>query len=231
MPVIYLSEKRDVSILLTSTIRINPSVHWLAQRDSEERKNIYLKSIKQWLENTSLDICLVENSGYTFPELDEYKEKYKERFDIISYDEKTLPESHHLKTSTSKGQCELFALNYAFNHSKRLGSSKFVIKITGRYYIPGLEQFLSEVDYTNKYALQQNNSARCEMVGAHRDYFKTIFNPRMTTPDGNTFMPHMESYIQYQMGHSLKEHNRITCPVFPIEETIGGGEKQTFDTI
>lgn len=231
MPIYYLKENRNVSILLTTTININPSVHWLAQRDSEQRKIIYLKSIKDWLDKTTLHVCVVENSGYTYPELNEYKEKYNNRFELIVYNEKTLPESQYLNTSVSKGQCELFAINYAYDHSVQLNGSKFVIKITGRYYIPDLEDFLSTQDFKGKYVIEQNNSSRCEMVGVHRDYFKTIFNPSMNTPCGRVFMPHMESYIQYQIGHSINNSQRIKCPIFHIEDTLGGGDNKIFSDI
>ena len=58
----------NILIILTSTVNINHYKHFLHQRDPVERLNCYLKSIKQWLEKTNLKICLVENSGYTFPE-------------------------------------------------------------------------------------------------------------------------------------------------------------------
>lgn len=228
---IKLSKKNKVTIILTMTIRINPNVHWLEQRDSTKRLQIYLTSIVQWLEKTNLNICIIENSGYMFYELDEYKEKYKDRFEIISYDEKTYEGTLHLKYSVSKGQCELYALKYAYEHSKLIMKSYFIIKITGRYFIPGFENYLNGLDLTKYDVMQQNDNARCELVGVSDRYFNIIFNTSMKSFDGSYFMPHMESYICYRVGYSILKHKKINCPLFEIEPTLNGGQNEPYTTI
>ena len=72
----------DILIILTCTVNVNYYKHFLYQTNPNDRLECYLKSIKQWLENTNIKICVIENSGYTFPELNEYKEKYSDRFEI-----------------------------------------------------------------------------------------------------------------------------------------------------
>jgi len=54
-------------IVLTTTVNVHKSP-FLHQKNKEERIQTYLASIHQWL-LTDLPIIVVENSGYTFPEL------------------------------------------------------------------------------------------------------------------------------------------------------------------
>ena len=80
----------NLLIILTCTVNVNTNKAFLFQTNPDQRLECYLKSIKQWLDNSSFRICVVENSGYIFPELEEYLIKYNNRFEIISYDESTL---------------------------------------------------------------------------------------------------------------------------------------------
>ena len=84
----------NVLIVLTSTVNINNYKSHLQQRDPGERLTCYIKSITQWLEQTKLKICLIENSGYKFPELNEYREKYSHRFEIITFNDL---QNNHIK--------------------------------------------------------------------------------------------------------------------------------------
>lgn len=228
---IDLKEKtRQVCILLTTTIKINGNVHWLFQRNSIERKETYLKAIKQWLEKTELPICVVENSGDNYEELNEYKEKYKDRFEVVCYNEKTLAESEHLKSSVSKGQCELFALNYAFEKSKLINESEFIIKITGRYFIGGLEEYIKSKNLNEYYCLHQNDKLRCELVGVNRFFFKKIFKRDMLDKYG-IFQPHMESFLNNWRDSIIADNKILQCPIFSIEKTKNGGHGEYMDDI
>ena len=79
-----------ITILLSSTVFIQKKKNYLFQRSPEIRLNAYLTSIKQWLDNTSFNIVLVDNSGYTFEELNDYKIKYTNRFKIVSFTEENI---------------------------------------------------------------------------------------------------------------------------------------------
>ena len=63
----------EILLILTTTVNVNWKKQYIFQGDKQARIDTYIKSIKQWLEKTKIRICVVENSGYTFPELDEYK--------------------------------------------------------------------------------------------------------------------------------------------------------------
>ena len=119
---------KGIHIILTSTINITKkqvkdnfiSVK-IKQTDPEERKACYLKAIKYWLDHTDFNITLVENSGYDYSELDEYKEKYADKFECISFDIHNEPDAVFIFNDfkyLSKGLLELYSIHYAYNHSR-----------------------------------------------------------------------------------------------------------------
>jgi len=225
----------NILIILTCTVNINPVKLWLFQTDPNERLKCYLKSIIQWLEKTNLTICVVENSGYTFPELSEYVEKYKHRFEIISYIESELSLEIRSKLGhRSKGGSEIYAINHAYHNSTFKNTTKFVIKITCRYFIEEFEQFLidSKLSYKSKsgvgifdtdhiLVLRQHDNARCEIIGSHITTFTLIFDLIMHDSN-NHYNQHIEAaYIN--RTNFFNEKNVLTCKQFNIEPTQMGG--------
>jgi len=225
----------NVLIILTSTVNINHYKHFLHQRDPIERLNCYLKSIKQWLEQTNLKICLVENSGYTFQELNEYVEKYSNRFEIITFNEfENPPEFKHLIYNSSKGASEMYSIIYAYKNTKFRDSTNFIIKITCRYFIPSFEQFLIQNgimhntrgigihDYKQMIiGLRQNNNLRCEILGIHSKFFNMLFELNLSDESG-AFFPHVE-HVYCNRLNLLNQTKILTCPPFVIEPTPMGG--------
>ena len=105
-----------ITIILTSTVHVTPNTAF--QTNKQDRINCYIKSVKSWLNNTKFNIVLVENSGYSFPELSYELELFSDRFEIISF---INDFSDSLKfLSSSKGGLELFSINYAFEKSHRI---------------------------------------------------------------------------------------------------------------
>jgi hypothetical protein len=137
------------TIILTSTVNVNPNKSWVYQVNNNDRIEIYLKSILQWLRKTNFNIILVENSGYTFEELNLEKKIYQDRFDVVTFNENEINKNTYL--NSSKGNSELFSINYAFKNSKLINEkTNFIIKITARYFIAELEDYLKNYDL-NKY--------------------------------------------------------------------------------
>ena len=163
------SSLSDICIILTCTVNVGKNIRVLAQKDSNERKQLYLNSINSWINYTPFNIIVVDNSGYTFPELTP-----TDKLQIVSYTEEALPEPARsiLASDPSKGIHEIYAINYAYRNSK-FTNCDFIIKVTGRYYIPNLETYLKEPlpDF-----IRQNNNSRCELVGCKKEYFNYLFN-------------------------------------------------------
>jgi hypothetical protein len=215
-----------VTIILTSTVYIQPK-SVVFQTSKEERINSYIKPVKKWLYNTNFHVILVENTGYSFPELEEDKVFYQDRFEVISFVEKDCKEAKYLEKDEGKGTSEMFAINYAFYHSKLIKNSLFIIKITARYFISELENYLSSIDLNSYAGLCQNDIDRCEMVGAHIDKFPIIFNRYLINENGN-YEQHVENIYKLRMTWF---DNILRCKVFEIEPTKRGGLDQLFYNI
>jgi hypothetical protein len=217
-----------VAIILTSTINCQSKILERmpgGQHNPKERADIYAKSIKKWLYETCLPIIVVENSGYEFPELEFEKEMFKHRFEMVLFNETTLQEAAYLKDNYSKGTHEVFSIYYAKRQSKLISQSacNFIIKVTGRFFIPEFEKYLKNHDLSKIKALRQNRDLSCQMVGSHIDQFNFIFNKRCF---------YREEYAKYENDYieilykdkidSLPKETVINCPVFNIEPTTGG---------
>jgi len=212
-----------ITIILTTTVHVNKNKSFLFQTNKNERIDLYLKSIKQWLQ-TGFTIIVVENSGYTY-ELNDEKEKYKHRFEVINYNEDDLEEAQYLRFTNSKGASEMFAINYAYQQSKLIHSSTFIIKVTGRFFIPELEKYLNQYNLNDYECLTQSNRDRCEMVGAHYRNFLDIFSKYLMI--NGVFEPHVE----YVWKDRTSKHLNLTCKEFHIEKTQRGGVNEEYLTI
>ena len=213
------------SIILTSTVTVNPNTAWVFQHDKQSRINTYLKSVRQWLEKTNLNIILVENTGYNFDELNEEKIKYKDRFEVIVFDELKLSEASYIHNTCSKGRREIFAIDYAFNNSKIVKKSNFIIKITARFYIPEFETYLAEHDLNSYDCLVQNDPNRCEVVGSHITNFKSLFCKYL---DNSCPKDHMETVWK---NRASKYKKILRCKLFSIDKTQRGGVSQQYTSI
>jgi len=225
----------NVLIILTSTVKVNRYKHYLYQTNHLERLECYLKSIKQWLDKTTFKICVVENSGYKYEELDEYCKRYSDRFEIITFNElENPPELQHLVYNPSKGASEMFSIRYAYKNTKFINTVNFIVKITCRYFIPSFEQFLTEKNIVNYskgvgihdyekmiLGIRQNNNMRCELLGVHSKFFDNIFELSLSDESGN-FFPHVE-HVYANRFKLLNQSKIVTCPLFAIEATQMGG--------
>lgn len=215
------------TIILTSTVNVNPCKSYVFQRDKIQRIDTYLKSILQWLSKTNFNIVLVENSGHLYEELKNEKELYKNRFEVITFDENHLEEANYLKNNNSKGASEMFAINYAYHHSRLINLSNFIIKITARFFVNELEQYLSSFDLNEYDCLTQQNRSRCEMVGSHYNHFLDIFHIHLMN-DENQYDSHVENIFRLRTS---KYNKILICKTFDITETQRGSYNQKYTNI
>lgn len=207
------------AILLTTTIHVHDTNH-LHQKNKEERLQTYLASIHQWL-LTDLPIVVVENSGYTFPELK------GTRVEVITLKNEEDKEFHSFLKSLiqlkGKGLYEIRSIRYACEHSRILKSCTHFMKVTGRYFIPSLEGILKSLPSSTK-AVRQHNAMQCEVVGCRKDYVDTIFDYLVIK--NHTLTHHVEDAYQYRI--SLIPH--AVLPSMPISPTQRGSydEIKTF---
>jgi len=201
----------EILIILTATVFVQNKIY-IYQTDAQERLQIYLKSIKQWI-STGFNIIIVENSGYTFPELEETS-----KLQIISYREKDIPECAYLLQNNSKGASELFSINYAFNNCK-FKQSSFIIKVTARYFIPEFENYLKCINLNNFEIICQNDPMRCEFLGCNKQSFNKFFNISLILKD-QSYCNHIEQLYNERINNFDKV---LMCKKMFIEPTRHGG--------
>ena len=212
-------------ILLTTTVNVQDK-NALREINPLERIATYTKSLSQWLEKTKLRIVVIENTGHSFPEWEEWKEKYSDRLEVLSFRESDLEEAEYLKGNKSKGASEIFAINYAHSHSKWIRDVYFLIKITGRFFIPGLESYLENIPLDQYDVLKQNNILYCQLMGVRLSLFLTLFHGDLIDKNGKYIENVEEIYVERMMD--FLEERRLICPVFPIEPTLEGGGPNIF---
>jgi len=233
----------NTCIILTSTVNTQ-NKNYIFQKNGKERLETYLKSIRSWLHNTNLKIILIENNGYEFKELEKEFIIFKDRFEFISLNDDTNLSSIELNlhNSKDKGCNESFSINYAFQNSRLVKSCNFIIKITGRYYIPDFENFLNSKNMDNYDVLIQNDNDRCEVVGCHINNFKTFFKINIIKKlccvninDEKVYVSLKEcedKLVEEIYKNRAKEFaNILICPIFMIEPTQRGGDVNKYDNL
>jgi hypothetical protein len=170
----WKSKKKKICLLLTTTINTH-DVEFNNQANPTERLNIYLNKINKWLRYTNLNIVVVENSNYTLSEVQENNDRFEKIiFDITNINNEI--DNRYLNNTKGKGQYESYSINYAYTHSKLLQSADFIIKVTGRFFVPNLEKILLEQLNNKPYKfIRQVKPHKCEIVGCHRDNFAELF--------------------------------------------------------
>jgi hypothetical protein len=113
-------------ILLTCCV--NPL--YCSKRECKKRKELFLKVIEKWLNETSFEIYCVDSSNYKFPEID------NSRFHLCSFLYKNKD------PNIGKTNEEVKSILKAYKQIKKEWKPfTHFIKITGRYYLEDLERW------------------------------------------------------------------------------------------
>jgi hypothetical protein len=103
----------------------------------------------------------------------------------------------------------------------------FIIKVTCRYFIPELEEYLKQYDLNNYDCLVQKNLNRCEMVGCHYNIFNHIFNINLLDENNN-----YNGLVEYICKYRTSMYkNKLICKLFNIEKTDRGSVNDFFEHI
>lgn len=225
-------DSSDICIILTTTIHTQNYKISLAQRDKQERLECYLKAVRLWIENTNFRLVLVENTGYLWPELNQYVEQYSGRFKICSFNEELEEDAKYLKGDQSKGTSEMFAIDFAYRNVPFVKSSKYILKITGRYYIPELEKYLQSHPLERYGAIRQKCPDRCELLGCRSDFFNVVFYKKSLDRNGHR-QGHVENVYKYRIESITKQYHLpvLICKEFRIESTRRGGNHDYYNNI
>lgn len=213
--------KPKYCIILTSTVKVSDNIIML-QTSKDERLNMYLESFNKWLKDPDFYIVIVENSGYKFEELN----LDNDRHEIVSFTKDSLSkEDQTMLTNTgSKGAHEFYSINYALKNSeiiKALGPNDFIMKLTGRYYIPDFYQNLNKSIKEETEAFIQGTSSailnlgiRCELLGCRKYISDYLFH----------FNIHERRVAEIIYSARINKIGNVTkLPIMEIPTTITGG--------
>src|SRR6266542_3820804 len=130
-------EKKQV-IFLTGCI--NPGgMLFTKLQDPQDRKHQYIDAISFYLKTTTLPILFVENSGIDISEI--FREEIlKKRLEIITFN------GNGYDKRLGKGFGEMMIIEKALQDSVFLKQADFVFKITGRYKLLNLKDFVNQYE-------------------------------------------------------------------------------------
>jgi hypothetical protein len=208
--------RRGVVVLLTCTAQPQGNIRHLAQTKSSDRIAAYDTSLTQWLTQTDFPVVIVDNSGYAYPNVKELVNP--DVHEILAYEEKDAPHAAGLQSCEHKGIHELYAVQYAIKNSAIIRRASFVIKVTGRFFVPGLGRVCRERgvgDDAAIMALRQKNKGLCQIVGCRWDAVPHVFASRV-------FDDYVETDYRDRMN-VFPSKNILTLPKLRIPRTREGG--------
>ena len=122
-------------LLLTGCINPN-GMAYTSLSNQEERKKQYVKAINFYLSNTNYPVIFTENSGTDISSL------FQDKIEIGRMEYLTFHGNQNKEYGKGYGECEI--IEYTFNHSKLILTSKdhYIIKITGRLIIKNIAKII-----------------------------------------------------------------------------------------
>lgn len=211
----------NVCILLTTTVYTH-NINFNNQSNPEIRLNQYISKITKWLNDTSFNIVVIENSGYKFSELPDNND----RFEKITFDYSEIPfeDKLYLNNTKAKGQHEAYAIKYAYENSRLLKSADYIIKITGRFYIPDFEKILLEKLTEEVIFIRQIKTHKCEITGCRKDLFNILFNfPKKHDHVEIAYRDAINHYRKPLVHWATNSKNVLTLPVLKLDEKTTRG--------
>jgi len=157
----------NIVILLTCTVNPHLTIKKrIKQNNSLQRLQIYNNIIQKWLKKTKFKIVIVENSGHYF------KIKHP-RAEIISF--------HDNSIKIDKGIYEARSVLHAYKHSSFIQNNDchYLVKITGRYFLPELQDYFQNLQNTKGVDLILQKKIRSEIVCCKKHLVSKIFNPKL----------------------------------------------------
>ena len=142
-----------------------------SEKEINERKELYLTQINRWLNETNLQIVVVDSSGYKFTEI---KNK---RLTVIN-----LNIDNKLNSSS---QYEARSIIYAVNKMEEMNminDCTHILKVTGRYFLENIEDILNNTEQELDLYLQIHRNddlkiQQTEYYGIKKDLLIPMLEP------------------------------------------------------
>lgn len=141
------STPRHVVLLLTASVNISNMV-FTELKDASIREQHYLEAIVHYYQETDISIVVVENTGHDFSPKLPASIGSSNRIELLSYAGNNFPKEK------GKGYGELELMSYALQHSKLIKDDTSVIKVTGRYKVINIKDFVRSARNPDYHACQ-----------------------------------------------------------------------------
>lgn len=194
---------KNVIIFLTACI--NPEkMAFTALLDIDLRKKHYINAINFYLIKTNLKILFVENSGVDLSYLFQ-KEIKNDRLEMLTFNG-----NDHQK-SLGKGVGEMVILEHAIAKSIFFKKTDFLFKITGRYKILNINQFIKQYFKNNSVDLLVNMQpklcrADSRLFGSNKAFYNTLVKYKNTIDETN------KVYFEHVLYKAVYETVLSTLP-------------------
>lgn len=135
------SHKPKICILLTATI--DPKgVVFVKRSDPVVREKDYVDALRKWMQ-TPFPVIFSENSSYKIDSIANIaKNATRKSIEVLRFD------GQHFPGEFGKGYGELLNIRHAVRHSKFIGESSHVIKISGRYFVENIQDIARALSYS-----------------------------------------------------------------------------------
>ena len=175
--------------ILFLTACVNPKgMAYTKLSNPEIRLQQYKDALDWYLENTSMKILLVENSGYDFSDC--YQKQIREgRLEFICYD------GNDYDRNRGKGYGEAAIMEYGFSHSNIINNAvatDFIVKVTGRLLCSNIEimcEHCHKLDTVYANIAKDDwggNISNSQFVIAPLSFWKDYFFPKREKIDDST---------------------------------------------
>jgi hypothetical protein len=181
----------------------------MKKEDIEKRKEQYERSIRKWVSNTRFPIFVVENSGYPF---DNLKKEFADtgRLTIYSFN----PQPPVSKSAIGEYNSLVFAIEKMKN-TEEYKKCKYIMKVTGKYFLDGIEKVLADAPKDKDMYLQQlrvKDYQNSEYFGMKKDVFDDFLK--------NSNIAQNKMMEEYLFQYSDVIQNKIAIGPFKNNDNI-----------
>ena len=178
-------------------------------QDSAQRELWYQRSLNLWNQDDTIrdHVVAVENSDghYDVPNLE-----------LIKFNHSRHHENKFCTRPTrAMGEHELISLHQGLASAKRMQGASHVLKITGRYYIPGIAHMLRNISHAHEIIHMHGYAGGCQIMGCRLDACRALWKCPYER------YSHCEATIRTRM-HAYDASRRFELPRLHTAYTISG---------
>jgi hypothetical protein len=205
-------------LLLTATIDTQGCLCEF-YNDKATRAKDYFDTAKKYLEQTELDLVLIENSNLLYDYAPDWATN-NPRLELITFN------GNSGASQFGKGHAENKAVLTAIDHSSKLSSASMLFKVSGRYFAKGISEVIQNFNEDRHLAVfEGRNGSHFYTVffGMDKVYYRSGMQQEVNDTNGKI----MEQIVGEVAGRLPPERILWINPL-QYDETIVGGSLSKF---